>query len=242
MTHPLFPYDNEDEDDTRDISWIHVTRFERTGQTYAPRLFGADELTSLEEVQQQFGGGSYELIARSEDRSRITARKRYTLPGTPLPLAESIAEPSPGPAVPAGRPGPALDSNGGLLMAFLQMSAESNRAQMQMMMQFSQAQMQMAQAMIQSGRGDSAAMVAAMAKLSESDKATMAQFFAQMAQAKQNSGGEGALVRGMEMGLEMAKASASDDGSGELNALVEGFKAYVEMQKGGGAPAVGPKE
>jgi hypothetical protein len=81
--HPLFPPMNDSED-SPEVTQIHVTRIEAGRPVYCPHLFGADELLSLEQVADMFGGGDYELVAR--DGKTFSARRRYTLPGKSRPL------------------------------------------------------------------------------------------------------------------------------------------------------------
>jgi hypothetical protein len=90
--HPLFAVDEDDDPDAEapEIGHITVKRWEGGRQFTAPRLFRADELTSLEELYATFGGGKYELIGRSVDNSRIVARRSYEIPGPAKPM---FAEP-----------------------------------------------------------------------------------------------------------------------------------------------------
>src|SRR3990172_2105550 len=85
MNHPLFPA--EDETDAPEVGAIHVTRHEGGSQRWAPRRFAAEDLRELSDIAELFGGGCYELIARSRDGSPITPRRPYTLAGPPLPPA-----------------------------------------------------------------------------------------------------------------------------------------------------------
>src|SRR3989304_3410075 len=104
MNHPLFPA--EDETDAPEVGAIHVTRHEGGSQRWAPRRFAAEDLRELSDIAELFGGGCYELIARSRDGSRITARRRYTLPGPPPPPAQPPRDDRapPPPAPPAAAP------------------------------------------------------------------------------------------------------------------------------------------
>lgn len=227
--HPLFPQDADDDDDTPEVGWIHVTRFEgHKGQVFAPTLYAADQLTGEDQILACYGGGAYELIARNVDKSRISARRRLTLPGTPLPLAP---ESSPPPSF-AASPSPSAAPPGeGLLGLILTMMMKSMEMQMSQSQQQTQLFITMMSGQMQAAKSDTNSFVQMMANLAQSDKATMASFFTEMQKTKTSgqSNGVSALKEGMELGLDLAKMSGGDgaQGSGDLMALVEGFKAYM---------------
>jgi hypothetical protein len=104
VSHLLFPPEGEDAAPV--VGWVQVARVDRSGtRVFAPRIFAAHELADLEALAAAYGGGTYELYARSPDKSRITARRIYTLPGRPRPLSEE-EEPERAPAAAlAGLPG-----------------------------------------------------------------------------------------------------------------------------------------
>jgi len=87
MGHPLFPIDpQKDDEHEKEIARIRVSRWYRGTQKWCPRLYGADELRSHEQLVELFGGGTYELIALDEGGETIIARRRFNLPGKPLPF------------------------------------------------------------------------------------------------------------------------------------------------------------
>lgn len=119
--HPLFPARN-DVDPPPEVVTIHVTR---AGEGFATRAFAPDELQTLEQLYELYGGGHYTLIAR--DETKITARVTYPLQGPSKPLNDgaSVGGPAPAPAAalppPAAAPGPGAD----FLVAVLQMMQHS---------------------------------------------------------------------------------------------------------------------
>lgn len=89
--HPLFTLEeNADEEEAPpDVHFIQVTRWDAGQKFTAPHLFRGDELRSLDQLFGLYGGGKYELIARTADNSRIVARRTYILPGESKPLFET---------------------------------------------------------------------------------------------------------------------------------------------------------
>src|SRR4030095_17081285 len=81
--HPLFL--NENDEAPPEIGYIHIVRYEGSFSSARkitmPKQFSAEELTELEQIFDLYGGGHYELIGRDIGNQRITARRRYTLPG-----------------------------------------------------------------------------------------------------------------------------------------------------------------
>lgn len=83
--HPLFPLE-EGETEGPEIGWIMVSRWENGAFVYARDRFPAAELTEISQIADMFGGGAYELVARNSTMQRITARRKYVIPGEPLPI------------------------------------------------------------------------------------------------------------------------------------------------------------
>lgn len=243
IDHPLFP-PTEDESEAPDVERIHVTRLERGGQVWCPQIFAAEELCGLDAVYALFGGGSYELIARSSKGGRdvISARRRYVVPGAPRPLVEEAPpEASTTPASPSALAPPAASSGGGgiwpailaLAPALIQAWTSSQKEHTAMLMTMLNQQSQMTVAMMQGQKNDSQAFIQAMAKLNESEKATMAQFFGQLAQAKTGGGGGDieALMAGLELGQTMAGKAAADSGGDDIGQIAQLMMGMAEMSK-----------
>ncbi|MBI3204480.1 MAG: hypothetical protein HYZ29_23285 [Myxococcales bacterium] len=223
--HPLFPVERE-EDDPIEVGWIHVTRFEGGGQKWAPRLFAAAELADLETLAEAFGGGSYELVARAQDRRAITGRRRYQLPGRPLPLDGGASEDHRAPAVaPMVAPSSTSDA---LLIAMMQMMAQQQQAQTQLMV-----------AMLTKSDQSSKEHVQSMTALHDRFAQSQAMLFGKMLDTQGSGGGAGGSMDGFMKGIEFAQeafagqaeaaAEKADDGN-DLKDLMEGVKMFAGME------------
>jgi hypothetical protein len=87
--HALFPLPEDFEgEDRRDISWIYVARREPGKVVSVPDPFPADGLRDQGDLAALFGGGDYQLVARTKTRSHISARNdSVVIAGPPKPLA-----------------------------------------------------------------------------------------------------------------------------------------------------------
>jgi len=149
--HPLFLPETEDDElfPAERIHKIYVKRFEKHGgATNAPRGYGPAELRDEQVLFEMFGGGSYELFARTA-KGQILGRSTITLPGKSKPLDgqpiydDEEEDPRRAPqhaAMPAG----ALDPMQMIIM-MMQMQERSSKEMIQMMMN-QQAQAAQAQA------------------------------------------------------------------------------------------------
>jgi hypothetical protein len=208
--HPLFPPMNDSED-SPEVTQIHVTRIEAGRPVYCPHLFGADELLSLEQVADMFGGGDYELVAR--DGKTFSARRRYTLPGKSRPLLiGNNVETNQETQVNVQLPPPQSD-----MMAFLQLMAQKDSANMQLMMQMSQQSMQGLVAIITAAFGnnkgtETGAIIQAMQSNSNTAMNSQTELFKAALASK---GGDG-VAAAREI-LELAKLMKESNGAGGGN-------------------------
>lgn len=218
--HPLFPIEAADDDEPIEVGWIHVTRFEGGGQKWAPRLFAGTELDSLETLAELFGGGTYELIARTHDRRSITGRRRYALPGAMRPLTGE--EPGAFQAPPLAAP--ATSTNDALLIALMQMMSQQQAATTQLMV-----------AMLTRADTSSKEHIQSMTSLHEGFAKGQAELFRAMLEAKGGGGGASdTFIKGIEFAQELQEgiregAAADDGGSGDLKELLEGAKMFMAM-------------
>ena len=212
--HPLFPSET-DHDEDRDISWIQVTRWEGGGYKYAPLVIPADELRGLDELHSMFGGGNFELIARSADKAKITHRKKYSLPGLPKPLAPTEDAPA---APPSQAASAALGRDP--MMALFAM----------MMQQQQQAQAQMTQVLIAAMNQKAAAPPA------DHTTGPVVKALPELATRAPAAGGGGSMsdiMRAMELGAKMAQAQAGGGSEDDLMQTLAMFLQGAMAQQGG---------
>lgn len=247
MQNPLFPPDDDDED-APDIEQIHVTRFSAEGQQWCGYLFGADELTELQQIQEMFGGGKYELVGRCG--GRIAARRRYSLDGRPRPLVYGLApvhEPAPAPTQQAQpvQPMPQVPQGGtdmlGLILAM-------NQSSQQMMMGVLQTVTTMATAMVSRDSESSRSTLEAMSGVQRQAMEQQSNFFTAIMAAK-NGGHMSTFREGLDLGKEIAAKGGgkSDDEDDEdedeigktVGQVFEGLKVLGQVTGSGDAPAAG---
>lgn len=239
-SHPLFPVDEDaDDDEIRTVDLIHVARAELGKQLFAPRPRRADELTSLEQISEEFGGGEYTLIGYNN--GRISARRKINLPGPSKPMYDVSKNPTEEtkPLVAPVATGPMGADQGflGMLTMMMQMMMQGQQAQ-------AAQQTQLLIAMMSSSGESSKAQMQMM--LAASEKSADAQRQAQettmnlmreLANAKGSTNGED-FLRGVEFAklqIEQLKTAAGKDGDGELEGLLgsgmELLSGWMEMQK-----------
>jgi hypothetical protein len=103
--HPLFPSENDEP--AKRVDFIQVIRHEEGRSKQIPRMFRSDELKSLEDIYNLWGGGVYELWGRAasvhnpESHGKMTANRRYEIAGLSKPLTVDGAN-----AIPASAPAP----------------------------------------------------------------------------------------------------------------------------------------
>lgn len=241
--HPLFPSDEDD--DYPDISWINVCRYESTGKVWYPYLFPASELQDLTFIQERFGGGRYELLARDIQKRGITARRDYQIPGAPKPMIETTkAEADMHAKAAQTQQAPPIQQ---------QHTSEPMAMMMQMMMQMMMAQQQSQTQMMlafMNGSGDrSKEYVNSMQSLhdrhAQANNAANERILTLITTMNQGGGGRGSgedFYKGVEFmrefakaQVEMAKAGQSDGDSGDkfLDTILEalqGFQAFKDLQ------------
>lgn len=163
--HPLFPF--EDDEEAKEIAFIQVIRHEDGRSKQVPRMFRAEELRSLQDIFNLFGGGMYELwgrgrsISNPEGPGRIAANRRYEIAGLSKPLVDDGSNAAPAaPAYQAPQAGAIVAPAGAtpdtsvmamfmnMQMQMAQQSQEANRQMLTMMM-----------TMLNTGKAESAQMM-----------------------------------------------------------------------------------
>lgn len=263
QVHPLFTVDEDsDDDEIKTVTSIHIARKENGKLMFAPRMRRAEELTDLQQIQEEFGGGEFVLIGYNN--GRISARKTINLPGRPKPLYDEGVEQTPAPANPAQSapvdPVVAMIGGGqGGLMGLIMMMMQQ---MMQQQAQAAQSQTQMFIAMMQGNQQQSSEeKAAARAELQANiereriaSERTMALMREMMSARPSGDSGE-SFYKGVEFmrtfatqQVEMARAAAQGDGNDGLGSILEtlgqAFQAAqaVGMFKGGALPEGVPTE
>lgn len=239
MPHAIFPYETDDDEDPRDISYLRVGRREGAGAfVWAPATFAASDLPDWPAVFEQFGGGCYTIVARDSKNGRITARVNdYVMPGAPKPLVPH-ADPAPiaAPAAP-GAPAPAPTNSSPLatlatvvgvltpivapVLAYL---AEGRKSHDAMML-----------SILTQARGDSQATAQAMVRAAETSQTTMAQYFSNLAaHAGGGRGGDGGAAELIQLGATLAQRSSGGDGDdllATLSQIASGAEAMATAKR-----------
>lgn len=255
IAHPLFPVgEDADDDEVKTVTSIHIARKENGKLYYAPRPRAANELTSLEQIQGEFGGGEYILIGYNN--GRISARRTLNLPGRPKPMFDEGVEPETKPTQQAAQP--PLDpfqammggQGGGIMPILMMMFQQQNQA--------ADRQTQMFIAMMQGTRESSAEeKAAARAELQASvereriNAERQMAMFREMMQARGSGGSGEEFTRGVEFmrgfanqQIELLKTQAKGEGEGlDLGSLLETLGQVLQGASllkgmGGGAPEV----
>lgn len=236
MKHILFPGDDDDSD-APDVEQIHVTRLSSEGQQYCGYLFGAEELPNLQRVQELFGGGKYELIARSG--GRIASRQRYVLDGKPRPLAYGIEADTAPPQVPV----PAAPGSDTLqfLTLMMQQSSAQQAAQTQLMLGVMNTLTATLAASSSKESENARAFVQAMSSVQERAVAANGQLFQALLSAKGGGGGETLRVfrEGMELGKEVTAAEPETDKDDVTDTLGKAFETMAMVGKLAGGSSNG---
>lgn len=231
IDHPLFPPpDDGQEHEPVDVERIQISRFEKGMQSYAPQLFHPNELNSHQDIHDIFGGGSYEIFARTL-KGRIQRRERFNLAGEPKPLDRSEDGPAPKASGPAhSSPAPAARSAFDLtaivialapaVIGLIQSNAaasSSGTIEMLKLMQMQQSQQESARL---------AAMQAWQGQQAEQQR----QFLEMMRSTtvSNKSGDMDSFTSGMEL-MEKVLGKSKDPPKSEAEVIVEGAGSILAM-------------
>lgn len=240
--HPLFPPGDDDESPP-DIGKITVCRKEGARNVTIPRQFEPEELVSLEQIHESFGGGTYELFGRTLNGKRIAAKRVYELPGPSRPLT---GEPT------ATQSTPTVHASGGgdtasLLLTLMTAQQHATAAQSASMLAFlgtiMQSQNQMVMAMMSKDSEAARNHIAQMQSLFQGFAGNQAELFKTMAEAKGAGAPDAfkAFEKGLEFATEMsARDDDKDDGDSTMSEIQQGLSMVQQLDsltKGGGGSA-----
>ena len=243
IEHGLFPL--EDGIKPFEVSYISVARKEGGAMVWVPQMFRAEELQTTDQLIERFGGGMYELYARSQSRTNagqagsITKRRLVTLPGKPKPLDPSNATAQE--EIAAGlRPNPfdgPKSSLGGLggdgvLVAILQMNQQASQMAAQQAAQAAQAQaaqsqqfMALMMQMMSEGKKESAQsmqmMMQMMTTMTQSQQQSMMQMLPLLVSTK--GGGPDELDKYLSLFQKLGMKGAgmpAEEGEGDADSSV----------------------
>ncbi len=249
--HPMFPIDEGQL--PPEVAYIQITRFEAgKGQLWAPRMHRGDEIQSLQDIADLYGGGEYELIARGKDptsgnATTITKKQVWRIAGISRPLGE-IPKDAPAQqerggidasaiAPMLGGPLGAMLAGGGgrvdPMMLFLILMMEQNKtaeARAERQSQQQMAQMQSSNALLveamKASGGNSGALAGALATAlggrRESDPAAM---IAALAAAMKPAHDDASPLDLFTAGMQMATKLKGESGDVGLKEVIEGMQA-----------------
>ncbi len=240
--HPLFPANGPD-DIPPEVVTIHVVRAP-DGTHY--RAFGPEELTSLEQLYEMFGGGHYTLIARNAHH--MTGRVTVNLPGKPKPLNPTVVEddeppaqaPAPAPAQYA--PAPSMGSEG-LVLAMMQMMQTQSRNNTELMIAMMNQGNQGAQTHVQTMQALHDRHSAQQAQLMQSVLEGQRAAFAAAQQQPRNGGDQlDTFMRGIDFAREYIDAQSGE--GDELGEILESLgplaAGFMQSDNGSGMPSAPP--
>ncbi len=229
--HPLFPEAKPD----AEIGHIHVTRFDpaKGRFVYAVRCWPAAELLDVGQIWQAYGGGSYELVARTEDRRRISARAQYELDGDPKPLEPSAPKPKLD-ATPMPQSVPSPDTGMAAMIPLL----------MQMMQAQSQQTTQILLAVLQRGESSGREHIESMTRLHDRFATGQTELMKALMTGGAGGGGGGGFQSGVNFALKFLAenrdklvGAVQESGGDEetlletLNNVFAGVQMFGQMQQ-----------
>lgn len=216
--HPLFPAEDEDEPNP-DVSFIQIHRFENGRYRMCPTTYRSCDLRNVEQIATQFGGGNYEIWARSKSKNNpeepglITRKRRFDIVGASKPLGTLGAEETSSAPV-AAVVQPAMNDN--VLVAVLQMQSQQQAAAAQQAQAQSQQFMAMMAQLMQTSKSESANMMQLMISMMQNSQTSMVQMITAMMANK--SGGPEEMAKFLQIAKTLSPESSGDKkDSGDLD-------------------------
>jgi len=222
--HPLFPPEpGEDPGEWEPIAFVTVRRFTSAGLAFLG-THPAATLQSEEDVRSQYGGGSYQLSARSASPIgtpwRNVRQTRVNLPGPSLEVAEDrIGQPAA--ASPVAHAGAGGTGETAVLLAILQMVQQQASQQQQMMMGLCKMMSEHSASAVAGAKQDAHTFVEMMSRMATAEKDTMRAFLGQVSAQK------GSAIDDVRKVLQLVAELTPDQAAGGADtagAFVEGIK------------------
>lgn len=245
MTAVMFQRDDDDEPEViEQIAYVNVRKSNRGTWEAIPQQYTVDEMATEEQLYEQLGPGTYELIGRDERNARILRRVRVTLgvkPGDTRHAEPAIAQQPVAQAV----SGEGLGGSDRMFMAMMQMQQQQTQLIVQMTSQQTQALMTMVTAMMQTTNTNADKQTQQMgAMFAQFGQAQTALFQSFLAQAGSGSP-QNQFLEGVKTAIELQNGIRDEKtagGEGEsvaevMNAVANGAKAFLDVKAAvGGEP------
>lgn len=240
--HPLFL--NENNEEPPEVGFIHIIRWENGKKLQVAKAFTGEELQSLDQIKEMFGGGSYELIAR-DFNNRISRRIRVNLAGKSKPL-ETEPEPDDDEEENNSRnySAPAVAVNPFPIEGVMGMFMHSMTTQMQMQQAQQAQQMQMQMAQAEAARQASADQMKMMMAMMTANKQDMTPILLAVMQnsaemfkvllTKGGGMGSSEILEAIQIGTNLVKGAqegASGQKTGSVEELIATFLGTLQQMK-----------
>jgi len=238
--HPLFL--NENDEEPPEVGFIHIIRWENGRKMQVPKAFAAEELTSMDQITEMFGGGSYELIAR-DFNNRISRRIRTNLPGKSKPLTTDDDEDETETNNSQNYSAPQAPVNPFPMEGIMGMFMHSMTTQMQMQQAQQAQQMQMQMAQAEASRQQAAEQTKMMIAMMTANKTDMTPIFVAMMQnsaemmkvllTKGGGMGSNEILEAIQIGTNLVKGAQEGQGAktGSAEELIATFLGGLQQMK-----------
>jgi hypothetical protein len=247
--HPLFPVE-EDGDAIPDVSHISVMRFDGGRLKTATKVFRASELRTIGQLEEMYGGGSYQLwgrrasVSRADEPGTISVKRSFEIPGPSKPLGNYTAEAEAAALRPAVTPGIAPVMNDNVLVAVMQMQQAQTAAMAQAQQQASQQFMTMMAQMMGTSKTESGQMMQMMIQMQNQSQQSMVQLLTAMMANKSGGPEEMAKFLQLAKGLVAPSDSPKEDKEMDVASMLEnvadtvaGVNNIMQMRSNGGTAA-----
>lgn len=211
--HPLFADENKTELD-EPIAFIDVRRFFPNGKNPMIAVVPAEELGDEIALRERYGPGTYILVGRNANRSRILRRATVDVED------ERAATPPAEPAAAAPSPTPPAAAQGNELVALI-----------------IKQQLEDARVAREEAREAHKATITAITELAGARLADQRDMLQALSKQRAEGGDAKQYEKGLELGLSLAQVMAEGNEKGGVEEIVKGFaqgmQAMRDLQNGG---------